>query len=343
MSLATEEPVVYVKHTVDVLKAQDVDVWRILKKCGIREGELTLGRSHISKQQYGEFLNIVMSDVDVPGLGLLDGQDMNLLDHGILGYAMFASATAREAIERHTKYQDIIGAVLKTNLIVDAESAHLRVVEISRPQLADTEEKLRYQTEQLFCLWNQHGAAFGQNRQWLKRVDFSYPKPSYCKLYSDFFQCPIYFDQPYSQISFDMDVLDQKLSFSNEDAAKLCDKQCSALLEELKDEEGVTGEVRKYLARNPGRTQSIQEMASRLAMSERTLSRKLAEEKTTYKTVVLNFRMEIAMGCLINKSMSLADVAYACGYTESSSFFRAFKRYFNKSPRKFRNDLLANK
>jgi hypothetical protein len=50
------------------------------------------------------------------GLGLLDGRGVTLLDHGLLGYAMFASPNLGRAIERHTKYQDVIGAALQTAL-----------------------------------------------------------------------------------------------------------------------------------------------------------------------------------------------------------------------------------
>ncbi len=337
MTLATEEPLIYVKHTVNVLRDQGFDTREILRQCGINELALAQDRLHISRQQYSRFLELVIHDVDVPGLGLLDGQNMNLLDHGILGYAMYASATVKEAFERHTKYQDIIGAVLRTQLFVEDNLAHLRVVEIARPDLTNSEEKLRYHTEQLFCLWNQHGPAFGNSPRWLTQVDFSYPKPAYSKMYDDYFNCAIRFDQPHQQITFAASVLDQKLSFANEDAAELCDKQCSALLQEIKEKDGVIGEVRNLLGRKPGHFLSIDEAGAALAMSSRTLRRRLAQEGVTYKQLVLDFRMEIATGCLTNQSLSITDVAYTCGYNEYTSFYRAFSRYFGITPKQYRD------
>ena len=337
MTLATEEPLIYVKHTVTVLRDQGFDVSEILSGCGINERALAEDRLHISKKQYSQFLDLVMHDLHVPGLGLLDGQNMNLLDHGILGYAMYASATVREAIERHTKYQDIIGAVLHTQLVVEADQAQLRVIEIARPDLTNSEEKLRYHTEQLFCLWNQHGPAFGNNPHWLTRVDFSYSKPSYSQMYEDYFKCPIFFDQPHQKIAFDVAVLDQRLSFANEDAAKLCDKQCSALLQDIKAKDGVVGEIRRLLGRQPGKLLTIEEAGSEMAMSGRTLRRRLSEEGVTYKQLVLDFRMEIATGCLSNPSMSITDVAYTCGYNEYTSFYRAFAHYFGVTPKQYRD------
>ncbi len=332
----TDESTVYVKHTIDVLKQQGVAVSALLSRCDIDEAALNDGQSHISQQQYAQFFNEVITHVAIPGLGLLEGLDVNRVDHGILGYAMYASATVGKAFERHSKYQDIIGAVLKTKLIIEGDTAHLRVVEMARPEMTDTKEKLRYQTEQLFSIWNQHGPAFGESKHWFSRVDLSYPAPEYVEMYDQHFKCPVHFDQPFQQVSFAAAVLDQKLLVANEEAAVICDRQCSALLQELKETQGVVGEIRQLLAQNPGNYLCITAAAARLAMSERTLRRHLAKEGVTYKQVILDFRMEIAASCVRNKAVPLNEAGYASGYTEQANFHRAFSKYFGSTPKQYR-------
>ena len=125
MAKPAREYNVYVKHTLEVLRKQGVDVQPLLDKHAIDEIALDGEEDLISRSQYSKLLDEVIRRHPVPGLGLLDGRGVNLLDHGLLGYAMFASADLGKAIERHSKYQDVIGAVLHLSLIHISEPTRL--------------------------------------------------------------------------------------------------------------------------------------------------------------------------------------------------------------------------
>ncbi len=327
---------VYIRHILEVLRSQGLNLAPLLEEHGIDEDALEGAENLISQTQYSRLLDEIIRRHPLPGLGLLDGRGVNLLDHGLLGYAMFASASLGKAIERHSKYQDVIGAVLHTALIVEGDTAHLRVVSVARPDMVDTQDKLVFELESLFAQWAEIGPAIGKSRHWFTHVEFSYPAPAYKPMYDEILGKPVLFRRQYNQINFPALLLEQTLSFANEEAALLCEQQCAALLGELKQADGVVGKIRRLLANNPGGYPSIEETAGTLAMGERTLRRRLAEEDTTYKQVVLDFRMELAASYLRGREITIQEVAYVSGYADPSNFHRTFSRYHGMTPNAYR-------
>ena len=90
---AAHEINLYVQHTLDVLRDQGIDVLPLVQRHAIDETALSGDTGVITQQQYSALLDEVIRRYQLPGLGLLDGRGVNLLDHGLLGYAMFASAS----------------------------------------------------------------------------------------------------------------------------------------------------------------------------------------------------------------------------------------------------------
>ena len=336
MAKSPNEYNIYIKHTLEVLRANHIDVEPLLERCNICESELSDEEDRISQEQYSQLLDEVLRKHPVPGLGLLDGQGVNILDHGLLGYAMFASANLGKAIERHTKYQDIIGAVVRTALCVEGDTAHLRVVEIARPDMLNTEAKLHYEMERLFSQWAEIGVAIGSDRHWYDSLDLSYPAPDYRSMYHQVLGKRIRFKREFSQINFPVNLLERPLNFANEKAAELCERQCAALLDELQATDGLVGEIRRLLGNTPGKYPPIEVTASHLALGERTLRRRLADEGTNYKQVLLDFRMELAASYLRNDAMTVQEAAFVTGYSDPSNFHRTFSQYHGTTPKQYR-------
>ena len=333
---------VYVRHTLGVLRDQGVDTKPLLERLGIDASNLDSDENQLTWEEYSRLLDEVTRRYDVPGLGLLDGRGVNLLDHGLLGYAMFASADLGKAIERHTKYQAVLGAVLDTALIVEGDTAHLRVVRVARPDVVDTPRKMQYELEKLFSQWAEIGPAIGSDKHWFQSVELNYPAPDHRAMYREFLGDPVLFNREHNQLNFAASLLQRPLSFANEEAAQLCERQCAALLEHMEQTEGLVAEIRRILANSPGHHLSIEEVASRLALGERTLRRRLADEGTNYKQVVLDFRMELAASYLRGEEMSIQEIAFITGYADPSNFHRTFSRFHGTTPKAYRERYRGN-
>jgi AraC-like DNA-binding protein len=112
-------------------------------------------------------------------------------------------------------------------------------------------------------------------------------------------------------------------------------------------QEGVAMEVRRLLAAPAsGSSMSIGAAARRLAMSPRTLQRRLSEEGTSFDTLREETRKQTAEIFLADRTLSIGEVAFLLGFSEPGAFHRAFKWWHNTTPDAFRkqqtNSLRAN-
>lgn len=82
-------------------------------------------------------------------------------------------------------------------------------------------------------------------------------------------------------------------------------------------------------------------IAKELGMSERTLQRRLADEKTNFKRLLTQARREQAREYLANPSMEMKEVAFLLGYEDQSSFYRAFRLWEGETPANWRKERLS--
>jgi AraC-like DNA-binding protein len=125
-------------------------------------------------------------------------------------------------------------------------------------------------------------------------------------------------------------------SISVGDAATLCDqaaKERNTAVGTLRS--SVENELQKLLPHGKANRQTV---ARALGMSERTLSRRLAEETTTYEELVDQLRRSLALQYIRAPSISVSQIAWLLGYEGSTSFSHAFARWTGRSPSAVRKE-----
>jgi AraC-like DNA-binding protein len=91
--------------------------------------------------------------------------------------------------------------------------------------------------------------------------------------------------------------------------------------------------VRRLLASDDA---SLESIASQLELSPRTLRRRLAAEGVSFSTLVEQSRRDEALRLLRSSRLSVEDVARQLGYTNASTFVRAFHRWTGQTPKQYR-------
>ena len=79
-------------------------------------------------------------------------------------------------------------------------------------------------------------------------------------------------------------------------------------------------------------------VARSLGLSVRSFHRRLSEHGVSFQTITEETRRELAEGLLREEAHSLAEVAFLTGFSEQSSFSRAFKRWVGMTPASYRKD-----
>ena len=97
----------------------------------------------------------------------------------------------------------------------------------------------------------------------------------------------------------------------------------------------VENEAQKLLPHGKAKRHRV---AKTLGHSERTLTRRLADENTTYEEVVDQLRRSLALQYVKEPNLSVSQIAWLLGYEGSSSFNHAFVRWTGRSPSATRNE-----
>ncbi len=111
-------------------------------------------------------------------------------------------------------------------------------------------------------------------------------------------------------------------------------------LSDLEAEATVREQVRAVLLEGlpSGRT-SVEETSKRLAMSKRSLQRRLRDEGTSFGAILEETRRDLALHYLQNTPVTSSEIGFLLGFRETSSFYRAFHGWTGSTPDAKRREL----
>ena len=136
---------------------------------------------------------------------------------------------------------------------------------------------------------------------------------------------------------FSNDSLQSPNKLGDPGIARFFDIHLESELEQFTDDQALDKQVKQHLAQSLSEgIPTITDVASKLAMSGRSLQRKLSEQGHSFQALVDDARRELAEKLLAKSNHSLAEIAFLTGFSEQSSFNRAFKRWAGQTPRSFR-------
>lgn len=115
-------------------------------------------------------------------------------------------------------------------------------------------------------------------------------------------------------------------------------EDCEGLRENFRRHERVSHQVRQLLVEGSknNRFYTLDQVADRLCMSVRTLTRRLGNEHASFRDLLSQVRLELAKKQLQNTELPIKTICSNAGFTNVSAFSRAFRKYMKVSPTDFR-------
>lgn len=107
-------------------------------------------------------------------------------------------------------------------------------------------------------------------------------------------------------------------------------------------DQGLVERIRGLLRDLDRHVPDFGEVASEMAMSQRTLRRRLNELDTSYGEILRDVRLRRAAECLLDPTLTVDGIAERLGYTEAANFRHAFRRWVGCSPQDFRRQYSAS-
>lgn len=157
------------------------------------------------------------------------------------------------------------------------------------------------------------------------------------------FSCPVEFNADRTQWIFQPGSAGKPLPLADQDLLMLYSSRCDELMGRAHADSPVTHRLSLLLGSGGADILSAGEAARQLALSERTLHRRLAEEGTRFSAMVDEARYHRARELLADRRMTIESVGFAVGFAEPSSFSRAFKRWSGMGALEYRRERLGRK
>ena len=166
--------------------------------------------------------------------------------------------------------------------------------------------------------------------------------PDYCEDYEVMFSENLRFDRPRTRMIFAADCLDAPIKRSDQELKRFLAEAPANILVKYRDPQSLASQIKQSLRQLPAEQwPETQGMAQGLCMSASTLRRRLADEGQTFQGLKDSVRKELAIGWLAEPEHSYADIAQRLGFADTSSFYKAFRKWSGINPGHYRGLILA--
>jgi AraC-like DNA-binding protein len=326
---------VWVKGIADLLAAEGLDVPTLFAAAGIDRAALDTPAGRVQTENISRLWELAADCSSNPAIGVAQPQMVRAASFDVVGYAMMSCADLRTAFERLIRYLLILSDTF--TMTMSEERGGYRIVFVlfggDRPV---PRQRVEFIVVTLigYCRW-----LSGRDVHPLA-VELPFPPPADPAPYRAAFRCPVTFDAERNSLLFAKADMTAPLPTSNPQLAELHERFAGDYLRHF-DHAQTSYRAREAIVRRlPDGEPRRDEVAGELRMSERTLQRRLEEERTSFVELLDRTRRELAEQYLGRLQLSLAQAAYLLGFADQSSFFRACKRWFDLSPGQYRSQLL---
>jgi AraC-like DNA-binding protein len=255
---------------------------------------------------------------------------------GIIHYILSASDDALHATRNLIRYHHLVNTT--TSLVIEESDRQVAIDTTFRPGLEGFERQIAEWGTTVFVAELRRLTG---SRLVPQRLTFVHRQESNVKEFKDFFGCAIRFGANRQSVVFAKKDLLRTIRSADRYLLNILEVFCKEALSRRKTPVTPTrARVEKVLLEAlPKGEATVSRIAETLAMSTRSLERRLNEEGTSYKGVLDELRRELAMQYLDDKSLGVGPIAWLLGYSEVSSFNHAFRRWTSRSPKAVRNNL----
>lgn len=252
-----------------------------------------------------------------------------------VGFAMMASPTLMAGLNILQSYLAVVSEDVSLDLKHSEQGCWLNLSLAKHHYAFRTRIEFSFLTTLMLCSWITRKNISPIVQQW------TFTAPPSIQPYIDAFGCDQQFDQAENRILLDSTILHTELPT---ESSIVCELHQNILKEQMARLGFASIHYRVYteILRNLRHGEPrLNDIASSMHMSDRTLQRKLKHENLTYQDVLDQTRQELAKQYLANTAISMMEVSQQLGFVDLSNFYRASKRWFGIPPGQYRNQLEA--
>jgi AraC-like DNA-binding protein len=313
------------------LRVLGVDVDALARQVGLSTVLLRDPDTRVGAEQGIELMVAAIAATGDDNLGLRLSELYEPGAFGVLDHLASSARTLRDAIDVLCRYEGIHQNGMVTSLSIRADKAvidhqMLHPFSVPRQLSENTIANLVVIGRKLT------GLDFTPSEVWL-----AHPPPGDTSAHGRLLRCRVRWNAPSDALFIDASLLGTPLLKTNSRLAEVLDGHARELLARLSVQGSFCDRVRQRICEElPRGEASLENVASGLGISPRTLQRRLRHEGTSHELLLDQLRSQLSQEYLRKADLGTEDVALMLGFSDSRAFRRAFKRWAGVSPSEFR-------
>lgn len=303
----------------------------LLRQSNIPLEMLQKTTKEISLQQYIDLLSVVLKDTPSDCLATELIKTTEITQHGIIGLLVMCGLTVGAALKALLRFYRLQIKFIKVSYLEEDGRAIIRIVpdgDLAAAELFTMQISLmallKAKQQLVGSLEHSDELFFACSESLCGEIVAYFPKNT------------LRFNQPYYQLSFPLEHLQLKLKSANKPTYELLLKQCESALAKCDASVSVEKQVASILEACLESFPSLQQMAEMLAVSSRTLSRRLKSHGLSYQLLLDQEKVVRAKELLLYTDMSITDISAQLYFSDASHFSKAFRRQVGITPTAYR-------
>jgi AraC-like DNA-binding protein len=325
---------------LEIMQELGVAPTSVLNNTGLDLATVSREETRVSFLQALKFVRNLLKHSPRADIGLHIGDRYHISTYGVLGYAMMSCTTWADALRLAGRFHRVASSLVAIELDIDSKRQTLTYV--ATPFYPDLDDIEPFTVEKLFASLIAVSKPVLPEPAYPSRVSFTHPRPRYAAAYEAIFPCPVEFGARENRFEVDMARLQQPLLAANEVCAAMGRRMCEEHLSQYEQaDDSIRRKVTDQLLAAPSGMPGMDSVAEKLHMSSRTLRRLLQAENCTFQDICDELRHDLSKKYLRSSHLNLDEIAHLVGFTESTNFRRAFKRWQGVPPARYRRQVQA--
>tara|TARA_B110000967_G_C18769820_1_gene502452 strand:+ start:82 stop:1083 length:1002 start_codon:yes stop_codon:yes gene_type:complete len=306
-----------------------VDADEVLRRSGLDPAELYQANLRTKFSGQPRFWKAAVELSGDPCIGLHLGEEMPVYKGQILEYLFLSSQTFGDGLRRVLNYQRLI-----------SDALHGQVTETPSPCLTSYFSEHQHATSHLAeamvlgLIKGFQAVTDGTFKP--EKIVFNHPPNTDIAEYQRIFQCPVEFNAKSFQLFFPASMLSYRSLYAEPELLNLHIQAADQHLAVLQQQDLIT-EVRSQLGAllESGET-TLANVANRLGVTPRHLRHQLDLAGTSFQRLLNDYRNRLARRLLSQTDEGISEIVYLTGFSEPSTFYRAFRRWEGTTPIEYR-------
>lgn len=310
-------------------KITNISIQKMLNVVDLSSDVLSKHDGKIDSKNLSFIFRYCMKESNNPTLALHIGQAVSYQSLGLLGYLLLNTNNLKQMIEKFNYYQKLISGYFKFQFFDDGVYYKLAIYINENPMIPVPSFHAQVHLSSIVSILTQ---ILGQ-KVTPEFTYFTQEIDENIQEYKKIFGENTFFLKAENAIFFKKDKLNIPVKNSNSSMLNYFENEAKKILDEL-EMQSWYAKVEKEIFKNIAEKQITIELISlNLGTTPRTLQNYLKAENKTFREALNKIRQKLAQHYIENTKMDLGTISILLGYSEASSFFRAYKKWNNKTPK----------